>query len=173
MVADVMNLEQRILRKILPFISMRTQKRIDDESDPFIAESKTLTDGDHGYSLTNIIVAWLTAFFFALAFLYVVRRECGCSLGSFADGWETDFGMYYTSSTTIQSDRLWILGPAKSQVEIEQISFTGGPAWRNSNTSPYSFKDNNSMYLPHPDPIDYNSGSSDAHQAWEELIGGK
>jgi hypothetical protein len=165
-----MNLRERISQMISLFFSMRTQWGIEDESDLFIPESKVLKDRDHIYSLANVVIAWLTAFFFALAFLFVARRECVCSLGSLADGWETDFGMYYIFATARESDKLWIIGPAKSQVEVEQISFTGGPAFRNTS---HSFSRENIMYLPHPDPIDYNSGSSDADQAWEELIGGK
>jgi hypothetical protein len=34
-------------------------------------------------------------------------------------------------------------------------------------------KDDDVMYVPHPDPIDYYSRDKEAAQAWEELIEGK
>lgn len=61
----------------------------------------------------------------------------------------------------------------KSQVSVERISFTGGPAWKDNHTVYHFSKDNDVMYLPHPDPVDYNSGSPDAQLAWERLIGGE
>lgn len=63
--------------------------------------------------------------------------------------------------------------PARSQLEIEQISFTGGPAWKqNTTVYGYGLEDNETMYYPHPDLIDYNSYTPEADSAWDRLIGG-
>lgn len=54
-------------------------------------------------------------------------------------------------------------GPAKAAIEIESVTFTGGPAWRQNGTSA-------EVFVPHPGPIDYAGiPSPEVDAAWEEL----
>ncbi|KAF2094937.1 hypothetical protein NA57DRAFT_80104 [Rhizodiscina lignyota] len=63
--------------------------------------------------------------------------------GSFITGWKSDFG------------------PATAAIEIEEVRFTGGPA----------FRENGSVYLPHPSSVDYGGyPSPEIDEAWKSLI---
>jgi hypothetical protein len=50
------------------------------------------------------------------------------------------------------------LDPAKPYIKTELLRFTGSPA----------FDANHTMFLPHPDPFDYNGNGPEVDEAWEK-----
>jgi hypothetical protein len=55
------------------------------------------------------------------------------------------------------------IDPAKPYIKTELVRFTGSPA----------FDANHTMFLPHPDPFDYNGNGPEVDEAWEQLTEGK
>jgi hypothetical protein len=51
----------------------------------------------------------------------------------------------------------------KDHIKTELVRFTGSPA----------FTENHTMYLPHPDPFDYNGNGPEVDEAWEDLTKGE
>lgn len=65
--------------------------------------------------------------------------------GSFAAGYATDFA------------------PAKTHIQVEQVRFTGGPA----------YSEEGEMYIPNPAKVKYvGDPTPEIDQAWEKLIAG-
>ena len=55
------------------------------------------------------------------------------------------------------------VGPSRAHIELEQVTFTGGP----------SFTPNGTMYIPHPPKVQYvGEPRPEIDDAWEELTSG-
>ncbi|KAM0803874.1 hypothetical protein BDR22DRAFT_886178 [Usnea florida] len=93
------------------------------------------------------IAPWLSTLLFAISALWLLyERSQPSPLGAFATGWTTDF---------ISS---------RSAIEVQQVRFTGSP----------SFYDNNTMYIPNPDPVQYvGEPSALVDQNWDTLTWGR
>jgi hypothetical protein len=64
----------------------------------------------------------------------------------------------------VLTETLLVEGPALDALAIEEVRFFGGP----------SFKGNNTMYIPNPDPINYiGDPDPNVDAAWENLTYGK
>ncbi|KAH8891214.1 hypothetical protein GQ53DRAFT_823846 [Thozetella sp. PMI_491] len=92
------------------------------------------------------VLPWLLTILFAsISIIQYTRLAYIYSTGSTRTGWATDFE------------------PVRSQMDIEIVTFTSSP----------SMYDNGTIFVPHPDPIEYNGYGHDIDLAWERLIGGR
>lgn len=91
--------------------------------------------------------------------IYLWTNTPSKEIDSFATGYSTDFGTYKEHFLDATN---WI-GPAKQFIEVEQVHFTGGPA----------FHADGKLYIPNPPKVNYvGQPSPEVDQAWEELIWG-
>lgn len=74
--------------------SMDHQRISDDESIPFIGERNPQSRVQRISACTNLATAWILTVLFGFTSLYLYKSslECQCTVGSFANGWETDLG---------------------------------------------------------------------------------
>ena len=111
------------------------------------------------------VLPWLLTviFFLTTAFQYSGKASLGSGgkdLGSFDQGYASDFCGYGFLHGLLLLNQF--LDPVKPEIKTELVRFTGSPA----------FTENRTMFLPHPDPVDYNGDGPDVDEAWEELTRG-
>jgi hypothetical protein len=79
---------------------------------------------------------------------------------TFETGSKTDFGIYIALRRPLSD---YIAGLARAHIKVEQVPFYGGPA----------FRDNGSMYIPNPSPVNYVGGpATEVDRNWDDLIWG-
>jgi len=157
-IASILN--QRDARRYsLPSDSDETEKSF--ESSPFL--SPTSQSRTYSIPTWRLVIPWIfstVAFAFLSLFFYL--QSSAPRLGTSETGWRTDFRechhiFAYQLLKTFPE-------PARSIISIEQVLFTGSPA----------YDSDLNYFVPHPGPITYIGEPSPAiDRAWDELTWGK
>jgi hypothetical protein len=142
----------------------------DSESDSFLQRAQPRArQGRWSY------IPWITTLVFAFIsiaeFLYfrtVNYPSSTAAMGTYEAGWATDFGMRNSSRAHPLHERSsgspLCTEPAKKEIAVENIRFTGSPV----------FDENGTYWIPNPGSIKYiGEPSPEIDQNWEDATWGE
>jgi hypothetical protein len=109
-------------------------------------------------------IPWIISFLFALlSFLLWMQHSKAAHSGAFGRGYATDFGMLLFLAMRCFADSS-VEVPSKEAIELELVTFTGGPA----------FGEDGEFYVPNLGNVDYiGDPSPEVDDAWAKLINGQ